>query len=53
MVTFVSSRLTLNREDQELLSFIGNHTVPAPPRDFDPQKLLLGPQKYSLWRFPI
>jgi hypothetical protein len=27
--------------------------VAAPPRNCDPQKLLLGPQKYPLRRFPI
>jgi hypothetical protein len=25
----------------------------TPPRDSEPQKLCLGPKKYSLWRFPI
>jgi hypothetical protein len=27
--------------------------VPCPPCDSNPQKLLLGPKNYSLWRFPI
>ena len=43
MVTFVSSRLTLNREDQDRLSFIGNHTVPGPPRDSGPRNCCWAP----------
>jgi hypothetical protein len=27
--------------------------VEGPPRDSDPQKLLLAPKKCSLWRFPV
>jgi hypothetical protein len=34
-------------------SQLAGSAVPCPPRDSDPKKLLLGPKKYPLRRFPM